>query len=135
MFTILVPLDGSALAEQALPFAIHLADTVGARLVVTRVARAAVVRGTGPNDAVGAVTEAEFYLQAIADRLHCCSAASPKRSCARPMCLFCWFHGVRRSRRRLTSRPASRCRSTAHAWPRRPSIRYGTGRCGSMPPW
>jgi nucleotide-binding universal stress UspA family protein len=55
--TILVPLDGSALAEHALPYAVHLAWAAGGRLVLIRAAQAA------------ARDDAEAALAATAGRL------------------------------------------------------------------
>lgn len=68
--TILVPLDGSPLAERALPYAQGLAASVGARLLLVR---AALPRGfpvQGCADGEAQVTrEAEQYLSSVADRL------------------------------------------------------------------
>jgi hypothetical protein len=44
----LVPLDGSLLAERALPYAEHLARASGARLLLVRAALAHSLPGTGP---------------------------------------------------------------------------------------
>lgn len=57
--TIMVPLDGSDLAEQALPFAIRVAKDTGGRLILVRA-----VRGGG-----SAVATAEHYLKGLAGRL------------------------------------------------------------------
>jgi nucleotide-binding universal stress UspA family protein len=68
--TILVPLDGSELAEKALPIASTLAQATGARLTLVRAAWAHVVTGFDPTEAqVKAVREAEAYLKSAAKRL------------------------------------------------------------------
>jgi nucleotide-binding universal stress UspA family protein len=60
---ILVPLDGSALAEAALPKAMELADLSGARVLLLRAAEVHTRPGTDPTDAqVAAVRDAEDYL-------------------------------------------------------------------------
>jgi nucleotide-binding universal stress UspA family protein len=60
---ILVPLDGSELAERALPFARSLAHLVGGNLILARVAD-----GRRPfGDPVEAQIEAEAYLERLAD--------------------------------------------------------------------
>src|ERR1700730_13490980 len=56
--SVLVPLDGSALAARALPFAKRVADTAGARLIV--------VRAHLPTDDLG--LRLEYPELAIADR-------------------------------------------------------------------
>ena len=67
--TILVPLDGSELAERALPIATALAKPSGARLMLVRAAWAHVLAGVDPTDAqVKAVREAEAYLQGVTGR-------------------------------------------------------------------
>src|SRR5262249_59203365 len=67
---ILVPLDGSALAEAALPTAIDLATSSGARLFLVRAAHAHTLPGVDPTDAeVKVVTEAERYLDEVKRRL------------------------------------------------------------------
>jgi nucleotide-binding universal stress UspA family protein len=68
---VLVPLDGSALAEQALPLAIDLlADRPTATLQLVRAAEATTLPGIDPTDAqVRAVRDAEVYLDAVAARL------------------------------------------------------------------
>jgi nucleotide-binding universal stress UspA family protein len=68
---ILVPLDGSALAEAALPTATRLAaENSGAVVLLLRAAEASTMPGV---DQVGAqvavVREAEEYLEAVAERL------------------------------------------------------------------
>jgi len=68
--TILVPLDGSFLAEAALPQAIDLAGTSGARLLLLRAAEAHTLPGADPTEAqVRVVEEAEAYLAEVAGRL------------------------------------------------------------------
>jgi nucleotide-binding universal stress UspA family protein len=68
---ILVPLDGSILAEAALAKAATFAkDQPGATLVLLRAAEAATLPGADPTEAqVEVVREAEEYLASIADRL------------------------------------------------------------------
>jgi nucleotide-binding universal stress UspA family protein len=68
---ILVPLDGSPLAEMALPKAFELlSDGPGATLILLRAAEATTLPGIDPIEAqVGVVREAESYLAAVADRL------------------------------------------------------------------
>ena len=69
--TILVPLDGSALAESALPRATELAEASGARLLLLRAAEAHTLQGVDPTDAqVRVVAEAEAYLTRAAERVH-----------------------------------------------------------------
>src|SRR5712691_5161791 len=63
--TILVPLDGSPLAERALPFAERLARGTKARLVLTRV----VPISRLPNVEETVATAAQEYLERIASRL------------------------------------------------------------------
>src|SRR5215813_2576989 len=71
--TLLVPLDGSELAERALPYATALASASNARLVLIRVALApapATLDGaTWAQDQSAAIQEAEQYLASVADRL------------------------------------------------------------------
>jgi len=68
--TILVPLDGSAFSERALPMATTLAQTMSARLVLVRAASASVFPGADPTEAqCQAVEEAEGYLWALATGL------------------------------------------------------------------
>jgi nucleotide-binding universal stress UspA family protein len=68
--TILVPLDGSALAEAALPRALELAEVSGARLVLLRAALASTLPGADSTEAqVRVVREAEAYLANVRDRL------------------------------------------------------------------
>jgi nucleotide-binding universal stress UspA family protein len=67
---ILVPLDGSALAETALLSAIPLAETTGAGLLLLRAAQApALAVGDATEAQVQVVREAEEYLDAVKRRL------------------------------------------------------------------
>lgn len=70
MKSILVPLDGSALAERALPHAESIARAAQARLVLVRVAPDRTLGGI-QNDAHRMVSmqEAEFYLTSVVERL------------------------------------------------------------------
>jgi nucleotide-binding universal stress UspA family protein len=66
--TILVPLDGSALAQAALPPAVDLARERGAKLVLVRAAEAHTLPMADPIEGqVKAVRRAEEYLAAIRD--------------------------------------------------------------------
>jgi nucleotide-binding universal stress UspA family protein len=68
--TILVPLDGSALAEAALPRALELAEVSGARVLLLRAAQASTLLGADPTEAqVKVVSEAEAYLAEVQQRL------------------------------------------------------------------
>lgn len=68
--TILVPLDGSSLAEAALPKALELAEASEARMILLRAAQAHHLPGVDPTNAqVKVVGEAEEYLARIGDRL------------------------------------------------------------------
>jgi nucleotide-binding universal stress UspA family protein len=69
--TVLVPLDGSALAEAALPMAEEvLRDNPEATLVLMRAAWVTTLPGVDPVSAeVAAVKEAEDYLEEVAGRL------------------------------------------------------------------
>ncbi len=68
--TILVPLDGSDLAEAILPQVGDLARAHGAELLLLRVALAHAVPGTDPTEGQArAVQEAEQYLAALASDL------------------------------------------------------------------
>ncbi|HWC04579.1 MAG TPA: universal stress protein [Methylomirabilota bacterium] len=68
--TILVPLDGSALAEAALPRALELAELSGARMLLLRAAQAQTLPGVDPTEAqVRVVSEAEAYLAQLKTRL------------------------------------------------------------------
>ena len=67
---ILVPLDGSALAEAALPKAMELAESSGAKLVLIRAAEAHRRPGVDPTEAqIKVVSEAEEYLAQVQERL------------------------------------------------------------------
>jgi nucleotide-binding universal stress UspA family protein len=67
---ILVPLDGSSLAERALPYAQHLTRASAARLLLVRAALAHTIPGTGRLQIQAeAVREAETYLREAAARL------------------------------------------------------------------
>ena len=67
---ILVPLDGSALAETILPQVTELATLHGAEIVLLRVALAHTFPGTNQTEAqVQAVQEAEAYLAGVLQRL------------------------------------------------------------------
>jgi len=67
---ILVPLDGSPLAEAALPTAVDLATSSGARLLLVRAAHAHTLPGVDPTGAeVKVVGEAERYLDEVKGRL------------------------------------------------------------------
>src|SRR5690242_5448575 len=70
---LLVPLDGSELAERALPYAVSIARANGATLTLARVALApapAHPDGAGwEADQAEAIATAEQYLTTIADRL------------------------------------------------------------------
>ena len=68
---ILVPLDGSALAEMALPNVLEmLSEDAGATLNLLRAAEAPAVPAIDPIEAqVAVIHEAESYLEGVADRL------------------------------------------------------------------
>ncbi len=67
---ILVPLDGSALAEAALPKALEMAESSGAKLLLIRAAEAHTLPGVDPTEAqIKVVQEAEDYLGQVGDRL------------------------------------------------------------------
>ncbi len=67
---ILVPLDGSALAEAALPKAAELAESSGSKLLLIRAAEAHTLPGVDPTEAqIKVVQEAEDYLAQVGDRL------------------------------------------------------------------
>ena len=67
---ILVPLDGSALAESAIATAVEMARPGLATLVLVRAAEAHTFPGADPTDAqVAVVREAEVYLAGVAERL------------------------------------------------------------------
>jgi nucleotide-binding universal stress UspA family protein len=68
--TILVPLDGSALAEGALGRAAEIAVGANAQLVLLRATQAYTFLGADPIDAqVKVVEEAEGYLAEVAERM------------------------------------------------------------------
>src|SRR5579864_2282698 len=68
--TILVPLDGSTLSEQALPVAEHLARAASARLVLVRSVQVSTFPGIDARDAeVAAVAEVQSYLNSRAASL------------------------------------------------------------------
>jgi nucleotide-binding universal stress UspA family protein len=68
--TILVPLDGSPLAELALPAAIEHARGSGAELLLLRAAQARALPGADPIEGqIRVVEEAEAYLGALVERL------------------------------------------------------------------
>ena len=67
---ILVPLDGSPLAEAILPQVTELARALGAEVLLLRVAIAHVFPGVDPTDEeVRVVHEAEEYVEALAGKL------------------------------------------------------------------
>ncbi len=67
---ILVPLDGSTLAEAALPRAIELAQGSGEKLLLIRAAEAHTLPGVDPTEAqMRVVNEAEEYLAQVSNRL------------------------------------------------------------------
>jgi nucleotide-binding universal stress UspA family protein len=64
---ILVPLDGSPLAEQAVPYAEALAEATGAQIILVRAVLAHVFPGVDPSEhQLEVVAEAERYLSAVA---------------------------------------------------------------------
>src|SRR5215216_1811469 len=71
--TLLVPLDGSELAERALHYAVSLAKPGGAKVVLVRVALApppATLDGaTLEHDQAGAIEQAEQYVANVAEKL------------------------------------------------------------------
>lgn len=68
--TILVPLDGSTLAEAAIPKALELGEVSGARVLLVRAAQAQTVPGADPTEAqIKVVREAEAYLAHVQERL------------------------------------------------------------------
>ena len=67
---ILVPLDGSDLAERALTYATALAGATGATLLLVRAAFSHTLAGVDPRERqLGALQEAEAYLQQIATKV------------------------------------------------------------------
>src|SRR5215208_3356281 len=71
--TVIVPLDGSEVAERALPLAVRLANANHGRVVLIRAAMAAppaTLDGAGwEADQVAAIQEAEAYLQGVAQTI------------------------------------------------------------------
>jgi len=71
--TLVVPLDGSPLAERALPYAVRLAQASNGQLVLTRAAMAPAARSLDgaewEGDQIAAVEEALQYLHTIAESL------------------------------------------------------------------
>jgi len=68
---ILVPLDGSSLAEAVLPQVQELAKALGAELFLVRAAAAHVFPGVDPTEGeVDVVQKAEAYVGEVAGRLH-----------------------------------------------------------------
>jgi nucleotide-binding universal stress UspA family protein len=69
--TLVVPLDGSALAERALPYAIRIAQAGSGRLILMRAALAPAPRSLDGSewerDQAEAITEAEEYLDQMAE--------------------------------------------------------------------
>ena len=66
----LIPLDGSALAEAAIDAALDLRGGAPSTLILLRAAEAHTLPGADPTDEqVAVVREAETYLAAVADRL------------------------------------------------------------------
>jgi nucleotide-binding universal stress UspA family protein len=67
---IMVPLDGSALAEAAIDAALDLGGSPSSTLILLRAAEAHTLPGADPTDEqVAVVREAETYLAAVAERL------------------------------------------------------------------
>ena len=67
---ILVPLDGSPLAETVLPHIQGLAKEIGAKLSLLQVVMAHTIPGVDPTEAqVAAVRQAEEYLEGLAQKL------------------------------------------------------------------
>src|SRR4051812_43434460 len=68
--TVLVPLDGSALSERALPYATAIARRAGARVVLVRAILAHTPPGVDPTDTQVALRKrAEADLSATAEQL------------------------------------------------------------------
>lgn len=79
--TILIPLDGSPLAEVAMPTAMDLAGGSNARLVLLRAVEAHVRPGTDVTEAqVEVVKEAEAYLDTVKRRLETLGAKDVETS-------------------------------------------------------
>jgi nucleotide-binding universal stress UspA family protein len=73
--TILVPLDGSTLAESALPVAVDLARTADAHVILLRAAVAHTYPGHDPVEAqLSVVREADTYLADVAARMRALGA-------------------------------------------------------------
>ena len=67
---ILVPLDGSEVAQVALPHAVHMAETFHADVILLRVAFAPAYPGSDPVEAQRAVVvESQAYLEKVARTL------------------------------------------------------------------
>jgi nucleotide-binding universal stress UspA family protein len=70
MKSILLPLDGSPLADQAVPFAVSLAQRSGARIILVRATEASTMLDVDASDAErGVISRAEHDLEAAAARL------------------------------------------------------------------
>ena len=68
--SVLVPLDGSALAERGLPYAEVIARAFGGRLALVRAALDHTFPGTDPTEKQTAIMrEAERYLEQVAQRI------------------------------------------------------------------
>src|SRR3990170_4264892 len=77
----LVPLDGSVLAEGALSKAVELAEVSGAQLLLLRAAEAHPFPGADPVEAqIKVVSEAEEYLARVVDRLAAAGGKDVKAS-------------------------------------------------------
>ncbi len=77
MKTILVPLDGSPLAERALPHAEAIARATNARIVLVRVAHEPVLPGANTAQArMLVMRDADAYVTAVADRLRAAGLAT-----------------------------------------------------------
>src|SRR5690242_10793785 len=79
---ILVPLDGSPLAEQAISYAAELSVPTGASLLLVRAAYSHTLPGVDPRERKeGAIQEAEEYLSetaaALVERGYPCEVAVP----------------------------------------------------------
>jgi nucleotide-binding universal stress UspA family protein len=78
---VLVPLDGSALAETVLPKAIEMAQESGATLELLTAVETHTLPGTDPTEAqVKAVQAGERYLGEVADRLRAAGAKNVSTS-------------------------------------------------------
>jgi nucleotide-binding universal stress UspA family protein len=70
MKSIVLPLDGSPLADQAVPFAVSLARRSGARIILVRATEARTILDVDASDAQrGVISRAEHDLEAAAARL------------------------------------------------------------------